>query len=356
MIDNRDIIDALSHLGGMITDYLNGNSGNRAAIETAVDSSCRDNYWFTKNNILKALDAIANKMLKPAKLNDWIDRYSFDSRKPQKIGLIMAGNIPLVNFHDLLSVLLSGNIAVIKPSSKDKSLIKALVGILMNRLPVLAERIVFTDTKPQNINAVIATGSNNSARYFDAEYKNIPMLVRKNRYSLAALDGNETRTDLEALGDDIFSYFGLGCRNVSNILIPQKYDWSMFFDSIQKYSYVLHHQGYKNCFRYQKALSELSGDNYLNGGFVIIRMNNPAFSSIAAINYMVYKDIEQIKTFLSEQNDRIQCIVTKIAGVKKPTPFGHTQQPELTDYADGVDTVNFLTSLKTEYAAHAINL
>jgi hypothetical protein len=254
----------------------------------------------------------------------------------------MAGNIPLVGFHDLLSVLLSGDIAVIKPSSKDRYLIKTLCRILSDKFPVLSERIIFTDTKPQNINAVIATGSNNSARYFRAEYKNIPLLSRKNRYSLAVLTGNETDYELEALGDDIFSYFGLGCRNVSNIFVPRNYDWTMFFDAMEKYSNVLNHQGYNDCFRYQKALSELSGESYLTNGFVIIRKNNLVFSSIAAINYAVYDDIEQAKTFIAAQKDKIQCVVTKTACTDNPTSFGHTQQPELTDYADGVDTMNFI--------------
>jgi hypothetical protein len=341
MIDRDDIVDALAGLGEIIAAFLNGKDNN-PAIEKAIDSSCIDNYWFTNENILRALDVIADKMLDGKKLRDWISRYSFDDCSTQKIGLIMAGNIPLVGFHDLICVLLSGYIAEVKPSSKDKYLIKTLCGILSDKFPFLVERIVFTDAKPQNITAMIATGSNNSARYFRAEYKNIPLLSRKNRYSIAVLDGNETCCELEALGDDIFSYLGLGCRNVSNIFVPENYDWSMFFNAMEKYSDVMKHQGYNDCFRYQKAISELSGDNYLTNDFVIIRKNNPAFSSIAAINYAVYEDIEQVKTFLVEQNDKIQCVVSKTASIANPVYFGYTQRPELTDYADGIDTVSFL--------------
>ncbi|MDR2383707.1 MAG: hypothetical protein LBD76_07495 [Prevotellaceae bacterium] len=341
MLSHTHIIDALAGLGGTIADFLNGKAVD-SAIEKAVDCSCLDNYWFTKENILRALDAIAFQMLDAKKLQDWISRYSFDDCSTRRVGLIMAGNIPLVGFHDLICVLLSGNIAVIKPSSKDKYLIKALCGILSDKFPFLAERIVFTEVKPQNVNAVIATGSNNSARYFRAEYKNIPLLLRKNRYSMAVLDGSETYCELKALGDDIFSYFGLGCRNVSNIFVPENYDWTVFFNAMEKYADVMCHQGYNDCFRYQKAISALSGEYYLNNGFVIIRRNNPAFSSIAAINYAVYENIEQVKTFLDEQNDTIQCIVSKTACAENPVYFGHTQKPELTDYADGIDTVNFL--------------
>jgi hypothetical protein len=347
MIDKGYIVNALSDLGEIIATFLNGNEN--PAIEKAIDCSCLDNYWFTKKNIMRALDALVDKMLDGKKLNEWISPYSFDDCDGmQKTGLIMAGNIPLVGFHDLLSVLLSGNIAVIKPSSKDKYLIKTLCGILSDRFPLLAERIVFANTKPQDITAVIATGSNNSARYFRAEYKNIPLLARKNRYSIAVLDGNETVGELESLGDDIFSYFGLGCRNVSNIFVPKNYDWSMFFKAMEKYSHVMNHQGYNDCFRYQKAISELSGENCLASDFMIIRKNNPAFSSIATINYAVYENMEQVKTFLVEQNDKIQCVVSKTACAEKPVYFGHTQKPELADYADGVDTVNFLISLRSE--------
>jgi hypothetical protein len=344
MIDREYIANAFSCLGETVNDFLNGKNSN-PTIERAIACSCLDNYWFTEENILKALDAIAGRMLDGKKLNGWLSHYPFNSSDMHRTGLIMAGNIPLVGFHDFLTVLLSGNIAVIKPSSKDKYLIKALCEILSDKFPALAERIVFTDAKPQDINAVIATGSNNSARYFRAEYKNIPLLVRKNRYSIAVLDGTETCSELEALGDDIFSYFGLGCRNVSNMFVPKNYDWSLFIRSMEKYSHVMNHQGYRDCFRYQKALSELSGENYLNGACMIIRENELSFSSIAVINYAAYKDIEQVKTFFAGQKEQIQCIVSKIAYIENSTFLGQTQTPELTDYADGVDIMDFLNQL-----------
>jgi hypothetical protein len=342
MMEREYIVNAFAVLGENISAFLN-DSDNSRAIEMAVDCSCHDNYWFTRENILRALNAIAGKMLDGKKMRDWINRYSFDDDYAmRKIGLIMAGNIPLVGFHDLMSVLLSGNIAVIKPSSKDKYLMKTLCGILSDKFPFLTERVVFTDAKPQDISAVIATGSNNSARYFRSEYKDLPLLSRKNRYSAAVLNGDETCGELEALGDDIFSYFGLGCRNVSNIFVPENYDWKMFFKAIEKYSDVMRHQGYNDCFRYQRAISELSGDDYLTNGFVIIRKGYPAFSSIATINYSVYDNVGQVKTFLAEQSGKIQCVVSKIACTENPVHFGETQQPELTDYADGVDIMNYI--------------
>jgi hypothetical protein len=342
MIEQEYIVKAFAALGKTIADFIYRNDNN-PAIEKAIERSCLDNYWFTRGNILRALDVIADKMLDGKKLCDWISRYSFDDDYvAQKIGLIIAGNIPLVGIHDLMSVLLSGNIAVIKPSSKDQYLIKTLCEILSAQFPHLSERIVFTDAKPHNISAIIATGSNNSARYFRSEYKDIPLLLRKNRYSAAVLDGDETCDELEALGDDVFSYFGLGCRNVSNIFVPKNYDWSMFFQAFEKYSDVMRHSGYNDCFRYQRAISKLSDEDYLTNGFVIIRKSNPAFSSIATINYAEYENIEQVKTLLVEQNDKIQCVVTKTVCIENPVYFGNTQKPELTDYADGVDTMNFL--------------
>ncbi|MDR3245827.1 MAG: hypothetical protein LBT50_05275 [Prevotellaceae bacterium] len=340
MIERDDIITALSGLGEIISSFLNGE--NNPEIEKAIDCSCADNYWFTKENVRRALDAIASKMLDNKKLRDWVTPYPFNRSNSGKIGLIMAGNIPAVGFHDFLSILLSGNIAVIKPSSKDKYLIKTICRILTDKFPALSGRIIFTEAKPQNINAIIATGSNNSSRYFRAEYKDIPSLVRKNRYSLSILEGNETPSETEALGDDIFSYFGLGCRNVSNIFVPRNYDWNLFFDSMKKYSDISNHQGYSDCFRYQKAISELSGENYLTNGFVIIRKNILTFSSIAAINYTEYENIEQVKTFVTGQKDRIQCVVSKTAYIENSIPFGQTQKPELTDYADDIDTMNFI--------------
>ncbi|MDR0386057.1 MAG: hypothetical protein LBH60_08265 [Prevotellaceae bacterium] len=341
MIDRKYITDAFSCLGEIITDYLDG-SANSPAIEQATELSCIDNYWFTKENILRALDAVAKNMLDSKKLSEWISQYPFDRSGSQRTGLIMAGNIPLVGFHDMLCTLLSGNIAIIKPSSKDRRLIKTLCEILTDKFPDMTGRIIFTSGKPQNVHNVIATGSNNAARYFRAEYKNRPLLLRKNRYSTAILDGSETGSELEALADDIFCYFGLGCRNVSNVFVPENYEWNMLFDAMGKYASILNHQGYNDCFRYRKALSDLSGENYLSNGFVIIRKTGPAFPAIASINCTVYKSIEQATAFIAEQRDRIQCVVAGIQHTEDTIPFGYTQKPGLSDYADGIDTLKFL--------------
>jgi hypothetical protein len=344
MKDRELIIDAMTWLGELVADFIGRKTGN-TALETAIVCSCRDNYWFTPDNILQSFDALVTAMLNRRKLNEWISRYPFNDHCPQRIGLIMAGNIPLVNFHDLLSVLVSGDIAVVKPSSKDEHLIRTLCGILSAQYPLFNERIIFSDTISHDVQAVIATGSNNSSRYFRAEYRTIPSLIRNNRYSLAILDGNETASELDALADDIFRYFGLGCRNVSNMFIPKDYDWTMFFDSIARYSCVMNHEGYRDCYRYRKALSELSGDDYLDGGTIIIRRHRLTFSSVATINYEIYDDIDHINAFISSQRDDIQCTVSRLAVIKHSILFGQTQRPELTDYPDGIDTMKFLSVL-----------
>lgn len=341
---NRDkIIQALSDLGEEINACLNGEVQN-TELQKAVKNSCINNYWFTKDNIYKALKAIADNMLDKEKLTNWVSRYPFNI-SPKKTGIIMAGNIPLVGMHDLLCVLLSGNIAVIKPSSKDNFLIKTVCEMLVKHYPQLENNIVFTDSKPVNTDMVIATGSNNSARYFKSEYKNAKILMRKNRYSIAVLSGNETEKDLMALGDDIFSYFGLGCRNVSNLFVPENYNWDFFFDSIKTYADIMEHEGYNDCFRYQKAISELSCDGSIDNGFIILRSNNaPAFTLISAINIHPYKDIEQVRKFIELERNDIQCIVSGIDAIENKINFGHTQKPGLDDYADGVDTMEFLCS------------
>ena len=334
------LAEALVHLGETIVSYLDG--ADNAELEAAVRASCTDNYWFTENNIRAALRAIAETMLDARRLNDWLNRYPFNTNDPRTIGLIPAGNIPLVGFHDLLSVLASGNIAMVKPSSKDKHLAKTLFGTLANRFPSLRERIVFTEVLPHNLDMMIATGSNNSARYFRANYGHLPLLIRKNRYSVAVLDGNETNEELEALGDDIFSYFGLGCRNVSNLFLPADFDPAVLLQSMHKHSETMEHRGYSDCYRYQRAVSELSDEEYLCNGFVIMKERPLSFSSIATLNFTKYENENEVQTLLSGHENEIQCIVGHGDYLGKSVPFGQTQRPELSDFADGIDTVQWI--------------
>jgi len=340
MIQREEIINAFVQLGKEIGAYINGCKNT--TLDKSIENACRDNYWFTRENIIKALCALESSMLNAENLNKWAAKYSFAS--PKKVGLIMAGNIPLVGFHDFLCVLVSGNIAVVKPSSKDKHLIAALSEILVKYLPSLKARIMLRE-KPENIDMAIATGSNNSSRYFESLFKTIPCLVRKNRYSLAVISGNETFNELELLSDDVFNYFGLGCRNVSNIFVPKHYDWNMFFESLQKYNSITEHKEYSDCFRYQKAVFDLSETNYKTNGFVMIRENIPSFSSISVVNYTEYTNQETPIAFIEAEKNNIQCVVSSNRNLKNSIPFGQAQMPQLCDYADGVDVMEFLTEI-----------
>ncbi|MDR2466801.1 MAG: acyl-CoA reductase [Prevotellaceae bacterium] len=334
------LVEALADLGEIVVSYLDGT--DNAGIEAAVRASCANNHWFTENNVRAALRAVAETMLDAQKLSNWLKPYPANAENPRRVGLIQAGNIPMVGFHDLLSVLASGNIATVKPSSKDKHLAKTLCGILASRFPALKERIVFSEVLPQNIDMAIAVGSNNSARYFRADYGHLPLLIRKNRYSAAVLDGNETNEELEALGNDIFSYFGLGCRNVSNIFLPADFDLALLLQSMSKHSEITEHREYRDCYRYQRAVAQLSGDDYIDSGFVILRERPLSFPSIATLNFAKYGDRNEVKALLASRENEIQCIVGHANYIGKSVPFGQTQRPELNDFADGIDTVRWI--------------
>ena len=342
MLSREQIINAFVVLGEFIRSFCKEKSN--AEFEQAVSASCIDNYWFTKENIFFALSAIANQMLDEKKLNEWLVAYPYNTQNPKRIKLIAAGNIPLVCFHDLLSILVSGNIAIIKPSSKDKYLLKIICRQLVAACPLISERIVFDELETENPDAVIATGSNNTARYFRAAYKHLPLLIRKNRYSLAILDGRENTMELKALGEDIFSYYGLGCRNISNIFVPPNYNFNLFLNAISGQAKVMEHQGYNDCFRYQKANAELAEQTYFTNGFLILKKQPLSYSSIAVVNYMEYNNIAEIENFIAIEKDKIQCVAGNI-NIDGIIPFGQSQKPELRDYPDGVDTLNFLSKL-----------
>ncbi|MDR0560287.1 MAG: hypothetical protein LBG92_08945 [Prevotellaceae bacterium] len=342
MIDKKYIIDAFSYLGEVMASYC--RNGKNSEIENAVQLSISANYWFTEENIRVALQSIADKMLDSRKLNDWLEKYSINLSDVKKIGLITAGNIPAVGFHDLLCIVVSGNIATVKPSSKDKFLLKTLCDIVTAKFPLLKEYIVFEDINLENIDALIATGSNNSARYFYAEYGKIHLLIRKNRYSMAVLDGFETKEELAALGEDIFLYFGLGCRNVSNICIPAGYDFNLLLNVINGYSNVMEHQGYIDCFRYQKAVSTVLEETFIAGNSLILRKRPLSYSSIAVVNCMEYNSIEDVKQFIADNAEKIQCVAGHV-NIDGIIAFGQTQKPGLDDYADGIDTVQFLNNI-----------
>ncbi len=301
------------------------------------------NAWFTKENLIFAFNGWS-KSLTESSINSWIINYNFNNLKSKKVAIIMAGNIPLVGFHDFLSVLISGHDVVVKQSSNDKHLLPFLAKYLETVEPDFKGKITFTVDKLADFDAVIATGSDNTARYFEYYFKGKPSIIRKNRNSLAVLTGQETETELEALSEDIFRYYGLGCRNVSKMLVPKDYDFQNFFQAMYKWHPIIHQNKYANNYDYNKAVYLMSEFDMLENGFLMIKEDSSYASPIATVFYEYYENSEALKDKLEADSDKIQCIVSK-GLLDTEIPFGQTQNPQLWDYADNVDTIDFLLKI-----------
>lgn len=302
------------------------------------------NGWFTQENISIALRGIVH-MLQPEKLEKWLSEYEIPANVEKKVGLIMAGNIPLVGFHDLLCVLMSGNSAVVKMSSQDEVLPKKLFETIQEIAPELAARIELVDGKLEGFTHVIATGSDNSARYFEYYFGKYPNIIRKNRHSIAIINGDETDDELRALGKDIFRYFGLGCRNVSKVYLSDKIEPKRLLDALEDWKPIGHHNKYFNNYEYHKAIFLVEKMAHLDNGFLLLREDAPLGCPVGVLHYQPYATIEQMHAEVEIHEDKIQCIVASDKlGFENSVPFGKAQSPELWDYADGVDTMAFLLS------------
>ena len=308
-----------------------------------IELSQSHNGWFTPEQVLHSIQSWA-KALTEDNLNQWLSKYDFSKIEPKKVGLILAGNIPLVGFHDFLSVLISGHDVLVKTSSNDQHLLKFLAKYLIAIQPELNSKITFVEGKLEGFDAVIATGSNNTARYFEYYFKDKPSIIRKNRNSVAVLDGTESHEDLVNLGEDIFRYFGLGCRNVSKLFVPKGYNFEAFFNAMNEYRDVIHYEKYANNYDYNKAVFLMSNFQLLDNEFLTIKEDSSYSSPISSVFYELYDDLEEIKNRLHNDAEQIQCIVSKNL-IPNSVAFGQTQQPKLWDYADNVDTLAFLNSL-----------
>ena len=308
-----------------------------------IELSQSHNGWYTKENVIFAIQSWAEALTED-NLNQWITFYDFSIVKPKTVGLILAGNIPLVGFHDFICVLLSGHKALIKTSSNDQHLLPFLAKYIISIEPELNNYITFVEGKLENFDAVIATGSNNTSRYFDYYFKDKPSIIRKSRNSVAVLNGTESKDQMIALGKDIFSYFGLGCRNVSKLFIPKGYNFDLFFNGMFPYQDVIKYEKYANNYDYNKAVFLMSNFKLLDNEFLTIKEDASYASPIASIFYEFYDDINDLKNRLQTESDHIQCIVSNNL-IEKSIPFGTTQKPQLWDYADNVDTIEFLLTL-----------
>ena len=296
------------------------------------------NPWFTTEFIDIAAENIATHFLDRQKMIDWTSSYNIEQIHPKKVGIVMAGNIPLVGFHDFLCVFISGHKVIIKPSSKDETLIKHLVQKLKEWNSEINEQVFFEEML-KGCDAYITTGSNNSARYFEYYFSKYPNIIRRNRTSVAVLDGTETQEELYRLSDDVHLYFGMGCRNVTKIFVPKNYDFIPMLSAFKKYDHFKDHHKYKNNYDYNLALLILNGKFYMTNESAILVENPSIFSPISQLNYEFYTHKQDVDESLRSL-EYLQCAVGH-----GYIPFGQAQLPSLTDYADGVDTMKFLTSL-----------
>lgn len=309
-----------------------------------IDLSQSYNRWFTRENVLYALQSWANALTQD-NLDKWLSPYDIkDNTNAMTVGLVLAGNIPLVGFHDFLSVIITGNSALVKTSSNDQQLLPFMAKYLIAAEPAMANYISFTDGKLESFDAVIATGSNNTARYFEYYFKDKPAIIRKNRNSAAVLTGKETKQELVALGEDIFRYFGLGCRNVSKLYVPKEYDFTAFFEAMYEYKDIIHYEKYANNYDYNKAVFLMSNFKILDNGFLTIKEDTSYASPISSIFYEHYEDIIILQQRLEKEHEQIQCIVSN-GLINGSINFGQTQQPALWNYADNVDTIDFLLKI-----------
>jgi hypothetical protein len=333
------LITALSSLG---TQLIAPND----ELLQIINSEHYYNAWFTPENVLLAVTSIG-KMLNESQLTEWLDKYPIGQNDgDKKIGLILAGNIPMVGFHDVLCVLAAGHHALIKASSQDARLIKHVLKMLSDIDGGFTDQYSFVE-RLEKFDAVIATGSNNTSRYFDYYFGKVPNIIRKNRNSIAVLTGNETSEQLAALGHDIFDYYGLGCRNVSKLLVPEGYIFNFFFESIEQYNPIINHHKYNNNYGYNKSIYLVNSDKHFDNGFLLLKEDEKLTSPLAVLYFEYYKDLNAVQDLLKAETDKIQCIVSPapLAVETQVVDFGVSQQPAIWDYADGVDTMAFLMTV-----------
>ncbi|GJM34620.1 MAG: acyl-CoA reductase [Saprospiraceae bacterium] len=335
----EDRIQVMKRLGEILSE-------KNEYLEAVMQRSQFNNGWFTLENQQRSIRAIADQFLQENALRKWLSNYKItEPFSPKAIGMVLAGNLPLVGFHDLLCVFLAGHKSLIKLSEKDQYLLPALLKFLQE---IDSRTVHYFEVVEQlkGFEAVIATGSNNSSRYFDAYFGKYPNIIRRNRNALAVLSGQENHEELLALGRDIFTYYGLGCRNVSKIYVPKGYAFEPFLEAMHEYREVVLNTKYKNNFDYNYAMLILNRVEYMGNGCLLLTENQSLQSPIAGLHYEYYQEPQQLEMELKKRESEIQCIVGREGVLSLPVlPFGKAQEPELWDYADGVDTLEFLLSL-----------
>lgn len=349
---NREkIIEAFSSLGEFMSQFQSADTVQKDLslnkefyheFSNAICSLKAHNGWFDEKQVRRSIFALSQWLTKDI-LEEWSGNYPWNNQ-PKKIAVIMAGNIPLVGFHDFVCGLLSGNNLLVKLSSEDKLLLPLIVRVLIALNSEFENKIEFTQSQLKDFDAVIATGSNNTARYFEHYFGKYPHIIRKGRSSVAVLTGEESHEELVALGDDIFAYYGLGCRNVSKIYVPKGYKFDSLFEALYAYQDVAENKKYANNFDYYRALFLMGGNQMLENGFLLLREDSSLSSPISMLHYENYDCIDELQKDLASQSDQIQCLVSQL-DIPNSFNLGQAQSPAINDYADGVDTMEFLANL-----------
>jgi len=349
MIQFSERLDTLAGSGkilhNMLRAYKTGDS-KKNIIDGIIEKAAIENPWFSQENIVYAFANIVTDLEKN-NLDQWIEKYKgIDSfRDEKKVGVIMAGNIPFVGWRDMLAVLLSGNRLVAKLSARDKVLIKFIAEVIVSVNPAFAKYIQFEEGGLGNFDAIIATGSNNSSRYFDYYFGKYPNIIRKNRNSVAVISQNEKDENLKLLADDVFIYFGLGCRNVSKIFVPVNFNFERLFEAFAKYRDIINHNKYASNYVYNRAVFLVNRHDHLDNGFLLVKEDTEIASPVGVLYYEIYNDIDNVKEKIFNNKNNIQCVVSASLYSNKTIKFGSSQKPELCDYADDIDVLKFLINL-----------
>jgi hypothetical protein len=340
MTDRSQRIKALTRLGDWLKSVLNDTShADREALDQVIQLAFHKNGWFTQSEVLHALH-YWSEHLQSDTLEDWTKDYPPNPAEPKRVMLILAGNIPLVGMHDVVSTFISGHTALVKCSSSDAVLMPFLIKQLKTLHPDTSEALQIIDGIQKDFDAVMATGSNNSSRHFDSYFGHVPNIIRRNRTGIAILDGSETKAELINLMKDAFTYFGLGCRNVTKLYLPEGFDLDRIFEASMSVQHLIDNNKYVNNYTYHKAVMMLERQSFLENDLIVLRESSELFSPVSILHYEYYKNIADLNAHIEGNLDHIQCVLGK-----KHTPFGQAQLPGLKDYADGVDTLDFLVNL-----------
>jgi len=340
-------IKGLANLGSFVGSFLEKNKDNYTYLEKEfydlIVKSEIENPWFTQENLFFALKNWS-EILFEENIEKWLKNHDFIN-EPKNIGLVLAGNLPLVGFHDIICAVLSENVPVIKLSSKDKILIPFLMKI-WNNFSENNIKYEFVE-RLEKFDAIIATGSDNTAKYMNYYFREYPRIIRKNRTSLAILTGNETKEELKGLSEDIFRYFGMGCRNITKIFIPENFNLEILFENFINFKHVINHNKYANNYEYNKAIYLLNQEKFWDNGFIMLRECEDLFSPISVVNFSRYASFSEVENFIVKNSDKIQCLVSseKSNDSFDFVQFGNSQKPNINTYADNIDTMEFLSRI-----------